>query len=60
MFIEKSNIRFIRLQEEDIELLRHWRNHNSIQKLFFVKVHLHYVFIHPGGEHVPDVFSLFY
>lgn len=40
MFIEKSNIRFIRLQQEDIELLRHWRNHNSIKKYMVYREHI--------------------
>jgi RimJ/RimL family protein N-acetyltransferase len=32
MIISKYNIRFIRLQEEDIELVRQWRNHPSITR----------------------------
>lgn len=32
MIIEKGNIRYLRLKEEDIELVRKWRNHPSIQK----------------------------
>lgn len=32
MIITKKNIHFYRLKEEDIELVRHWRNHPSIQK----------------------------
>lgn len=32
MIISKYNIRYIRLQEEDIELVRKWRNHPSITK----------------------------
>lgn len=32
MIISKYNIRFKRLQEEDIELVRKWRNHPSINK----------------------------
>jgi len=31
MIISKYNIRFIRLKEEDIELVRTWRNHPSIR-----------------------------
>ncbi len=31
MIISKYNIRFIRLKEEDIELVRQWRNHPSIR-----------------------------
>jgi UDP-4-amino-4,6-dideoxy-N-acetyl-beta-L-altrosamine N-acetyltransferase len=32
MIISKYNIRFTRLKEEDLELVRHWRNHPSINK----------------------------
>jgi RimJ/RimL family protein N-acetyltransferase len=32
MIISKYNIRFIRLKQEDIELVREWRNHTSIKK----------------------------
>ena len=31
MIISKNNIRYIRLKEEDIELVRKWRNHPSIK-----------------------------
>jgi UDP-4-amino-4,6-dideoxy-N-acetyl-beta-L-altrosamine N-acetyltransferase len=40
MYIEKNNILFTRLQEEDIELLRHWRNHNSIKKYMVYREHI--------------------
>jgi len=40
MYIEKSNIRFTRLKEEDIELVRHWRNHNSIKKYMVYREHI--------------------
>lgn len=40
MYIQKNNILFTRLNEEDIELLRHWRNHNSIKKYMVYREHI--------------------
>lgn len=40
MIISKYNIRFIRLQEEDIELVRQWRNHPSITKYMVYREHI--------------------
>ena len=40
MIISKYNIRYIRLQEEDIELVREWRNHPSINKHMVYREHI--------------------
>lgn len=40
MIISKYNIRFLRLQEEDIELVRQWRNHPSIKKYMVYREHI--------------------
>ena len=40
MIISKYNIRFSRLREEDIELVREWRNHNSIRKYMVYREHI--------------------
>jgi len=40
MIISKYSIRFIRLREEDIELVRKWRNHESIRKYMVYREHI--------------------
>lgn len=40
MIISKYSIRFLRLQEEDIELVRQWRNHPSITKYMVYREHI--------------------
>ena len=40
MIISKYNINFIRLKEEDIELVRQWRNHPSISKYMVYREHI--------------------
>ncbi|MBE9483196.1 MAG: GNAT family N-acetyltransferase [Bacteroidetes bacterium] len=40
MYATKSKFRFYRLKEEDIELVRHWRNHPSIQKFMVYREHI--------------------
>lgn len=40
MIISKYNIRFTRLKEEDIELVRQWRNHSSIKKYMVYREHI--------------------
>lgn len=40
MIISKNNIRYFRLQEEDIELVRKWRNHPSIKNHMVYREHI--------------------
>lgn len=40
MIISKNNIRYIRLKEEDIELVRNWRNHPSIKSNMVFREHI--------------------
>ncbi len=40
MIISKYNISFIRLREEDIELVRQWRNHPSISRFMVYREHI--------------------
>lgn len=40
MIISKYNIKFTRLREEDIELVRKWRNHDSIRKYMVYREHI--------------------
>lgn len=40
MLVSKNNIHFYRLKEEDLELVRNWRNHNSIKKYMVYREHI--------------------
>jgi RimJ/RimL family protein N-acetyltransferase len=60
MFATKGKIRFIRLKKEDIELVRHWRNHPSISRTMVYREHITKEMQEKWFESVNNNFNLYF
>lgn len=60
MIISKYNIRFIRLQEEDIELVRQWRNHPSIRNYMVYREQITSEMQKKWYKSINNIFNLYF
>lgn len=60
MIISKYNIRFTRLKQEDIEIVREWRNHPSITKYMVYREHITPEMQQKWFESINNIYNLYF